>query len=145
MTTLAPAAARVRPPGHGRIGVLDPLRRKTGLALLRTSAVIACAANGFFAACYHSHNFNYAHVENFLLPASWFFLAVVAFCGTGWARSSTGARPGDSALLAIAGIVFSVEAVASLVFSLYVRFSWLPNSGLPPVSRTGGCWVDGTC
>jgi hypothetical protein len=124
---LAPAAAGVRQPAHGRIGVLDPLRRKTGLALLCTAALIACANSGFYAAYYHTLNYNYAHVGNFLLAAPWFLLAVVAFCGTAWARSSTGARPGDSALLAIAGVVFSVEAVAFLVVALYVRFSWMPR------------------
>jgi hypothetical protein len=127
VTTLIPAAAGVRQPVLGRIGVLDPLRRKTGLALLCTGAVIACAANGFFAAYYHSLNFDYAHVGNFFLAASWLPLAVAAFCGTAWARTSTGARPGDSALLAIAGVVFSIETVALLAAALYVRFLWLPK------------------
>ena len=127
MTTLAPTAAGVRQPAHGRIGVLDPLRRKTGLALLCTSAVIACAASGFYAASYYTLNVNYAHVGNFLIPGLWFFAAVAAFCGTAWARSSKGARPGDSALLAIAGVAFSVQTVAFLVNALYVRFLWLPN------------------
>ena len=126
MTTLAPATA-VRQPALGRIGVLDPLRRKTGLAFLCTSAVIVCAASGFYAAYYYSLTVNFAHVGNFLDAGSWFFAAVAAFCGTAWARSSKGARPGDSALLAIAGVVFSVQTVALLVYALYVRFLWLPN------------------
>ena len=126
MTTLAPAVA-VRQPALGRIGVLDPLRRKTGLALLCTSAVIACAASGFYAASYYTLNVNYAHVGNFLIPGLWFFAALAAFCGTAWARSSKGARPGDSALLAIAGVVFTVQTVALLAYALYVRFLWLPN------------------
>jgi hypothetical protein len=107
-----------------RIGVLDPVRRRTGLAYLAGSATIFGLSSGLYAAGNHWSSPDYFRVADYFISAAWLCLALAALIGASWSRVRNGGRPGDSVVLLVGGVALALVALGELILALCAQLSW---------------------
>jgi hypothetical protein len=128
-----------------RVGVLDPVRRRVGLAYLAGSATIFALADGLYAAGDHWLSLDCFRVGEYFTSAAWACLALAALIGASWSRVRSGARPGDSVVLLVGGVALALVAVSDLILTLCNQFFWpIPIADSAEMTLTAGHFVLGS-
>ncbi len=111
-------------PTPGRVGLLDPLRRRWGLALLCTAAVLASVSSLYFGASSPTNPDVDWQAGMYLYAAPWACLAATAFCGSFWARPATGAPAADRVVLVAGGVAALIVSLTSVATTLATVYYW---------------------
>lgn len=111
-------------PTRGRSGMLGPLRRPWGLALLCTAAVLASVSSLYFGASSDSGTDAAWQAGMYILSAAWAFLAVTAICGAIWATPDPVGPRADRIVLVIGGAAAATVALADAVSTFAQANLW---------------------
>ena len=115
-------------PEREQSGILGPLRRPWGLALLCTAAVLFSVSSLYFGASSASGPDTNWQVGMYLLGAAWAFLAATAVCGAFWAKPAPEGPRGDRVVLVIGGAAAATVAFADTVSTFAQANFWSDSS-----------------
>ena len=111
-------------PEKEQFGILGPLRRAWGLALLCTAAVLFSVSSLYFGDSSGSGPDGSWQVGMYLLGAAWAFLAGTAICGANWAKPAPERPSRDRVVLVIGGAAAATVAIADAVSAFAEANFW---------------------
>jgi len=116
--------ASVFVPTRGQCGIVGPLRRPWGLALLCAAAVLASVSSLYLGASSESGTDAAWQVGMYLFSAAWALLAVTAICGAIWAKPVPDGPRGDRVVLVIGAAAAATVALADAVSTFAQANLW---------------------